>query len=671
MDRRGFLKYAAAGALSAGAAGVLTACSKNGTAVDSAETPIKAVYTPGSYTAAAAGYASDVSVTVTFDETSIVEVMVNAEGETQTVGVAAADKLAKQVMDAQSSAIDGVSGATRTSKAVKQAVAECIRQASGGTVVEGGDIAVTDVVEVDSDADWLGTAPEIAESEISQIVDTEVLVIGAGNAGLMTAAKAAEQGAKVLVIEKGISSMNERHWIGAVGTAAAKEAGVEIDKNKLVEELCRYASHRCNERLIRLWADHSGEAVDWYESVVKKYHPAVKLHAEWDVGEHDHGPYYVPATMHNFQDEIPEHDYSSETAHYGLESLAQNVQDHGGEIRYETSLVKLLQAENGRVTGIIAKDSNNKYLRINASKGVALCCGGYAVNKQMLAAMNPDAYQSVVQSDASALNTGDGIKAAMWIGAEKDPDGTAMLFDRGGIAPGQTADGNWDKAGYFHLGSQPWLKVNLNGERFCNESVPYDFILHAAYMEPGHLYNTIYDSNWQEQVRQFHQIGCARIEPSMSGGKLQIFSWQAEMGLLGALEQAGIVQKADTLEELAEKLGLPVDPFMETVKRYHELCAKGVDEDFGKPAYRMLPLETPPYYGCRQGASILCTLDGLRINTKMQVLDKVGVPIEGLYAAGDCSGGFFAHNYPEYIVGVAVGRTLTEGYLLGEILAQA
>ena len=145
----------------------------------------------------------------------------------------------------------------------------------------------------------------------------------------------------------------------------------------------------------------------------------------------------------------------------------------------------------------------------------------------------------------------------------------------------------------------------------------------------------------------------------------------AEQGLLAQMEQAGFVQSSDTLEGLAEKLNLPADTFVATVERYNELCAKGEDEDFGKESSRMLPLENPPYYGCRQGASLLCTLDGLRINTNMQVLDKAGAPIEGLYAAGDCSGGFFAHNYPEYIVGVAVGRTLTEGYLLGGYLAQA
>ena len=220
------------------------------------------------------------------------------------------------------------------------------------------------------------------------------------------------------------------------------------------------------------------------------------------------------------------------------------------------------------------------------------------------------------------------------------------------------------------MGSQPWLKVNLKGERFSNESVPYDFIIHAGYMEPGHVYCTIYDSNWMEHVRQFHQFGCARIIPSDSGGKLEIFSPQVETRLLGTMEEAGFIQKADTFEELAEKLNLPVDTFVETVKRYNELCGKGEDEDFGKEAYRMIALDSPPYYGARQGAQLLTTLDGLRINTKMQVLDKNGEVIEGLYAAGDCSGGFFAHNYPEYIVGVAVGRTLTEGYLLGTALAE-
>ena len=387
------------------------------------------------------------------------------------------------------------------------------------------------------------------------------------------------------------------------------------------------------------------------------------------MGKGDYDTYYIPATMHNFQDNIPEHDYSQDTSAYGLPALTQAVLDHGGEILYETSLVKLLQNEEGRVIGLIAQKGDGSYVRIEAERGVALCCGGYPMNKEMLATLNPDAYAVTSASIAPVFDTGDGIKAAMWIGADKDPDATAMLFDRGMLRPGTFPNGIWEGPP-FHLGSEPWLKVNINGERFSNESVPYDFIIHAGYMQPGHVYNTIYDSSWMDQVAAFHQFGCARIIPSPSGGKLAIFSPQAEAGVLGASLGAGFIQQADTLEELAEKLMMPVDTFVATVERYNELCEKGVDEDFGKSPERMLPLKTPPYFGVRQGAQLLCTLDGLRINTRMEVLDRMGNPIEGLYAAGDCSGSFFAHNYPEYIVGVAVGRTFTEGYLLGEQLAK-
>ena len=662
VSRRDFLRKAGTGALSMAALGLIP---QTLLAED------KAVYTPGTYTATAAGYHGDVTVSVTFSETSIVDITIDASNETPAIGQAAAERLCEQVLAAQSSAIDGVTGATMTSKAVRTAVADCITQASGGKIVEGGDIAVQEAITVGGNADWLGAAPDIAESEIVETVDTEILVVGAGNAGLMTAARASSLGAKVIVVEKGFSSTTERHWIGAVNTTAAREAGVEVDKNKLVAELCRYASHRCDERLIRLWADHSGEAVDWYYEVVRKYHPDVKLHMEWDTGNGDHDTYYGPATMHNFQDEIPEHDYSSATACYGFDSLLRLIEESGSEIRYEHTLVKLEQNAEGRVTGALIRRADKSILRINASKGVMLATGGYVCDKQMFAALNPEAYMSCFGSDACGLDTGDGIRAAMWLGAAKDADATAMIFDRGSAFPGGKIDGVWEKSGYFHLGSQPWLKVNVDGERFCNESVPYDFIVHAASLQPERIYNTIYDSNWMEHVRQFQQIGCARIIPSKSGGKLQIFSPEAEIGLLGALEKAGFIQKADTFEELAEKLGMPAETFAATVSRYNELCRKGVDEDFGKEASRMIALDTPPYYGVRQAGTVICTLDGLRINTKMEVLNDEGRAIPGLYAAGDCSGGFFAHNYPEYIVGVAIGRTLTEAFLAGDALARA
>ena len=664
MNRREFLRKA--GLITAGVAAASVTPITAGIAESSP------VYTPGEYTAQAIGFRdAPVKVTMTFDEKSITNVVIDASSQTENIGGAAVNALEAQIMAAQSSAIDGVTGATLTSRAVKTAAAECIKQASGGKIIEGGDIAVAEEAVEIGGSDWLGEAPEISESEITETIDAQILVVGAGNAGLMAAARASSLGGKVLVIDKGISSTTERNWIGALNTEEAIACGAKADKNLTVAELCKYASHRCDEKLIRLWANRSGEVIDWYYSMVKAYHPDVELHMEWDIGKGGHDTFYVPATMHNFQDNIPEHAYSTQAACYGFDSMINTIQANGGEIRYETALVKLEQNETGRVTGIIATNAKGQYIRINAEKGVVLACGGYPANKAMLAAINPDAYISTVNNSYCALDTGDGIKAAMWIGADKDPDGTAMLFDRGGMRPDMTVmDANWDETGYFHLGSQPWLKVNTRGERFANESQPYDFILHAGFMQPGHLYASIYDSDWVQHVAQFHQFGCARIIPSASGGRLQIFSPEVEMRILAMLEARGMVQKADTLEELAAKLRLPVDTFVATVQRYNELCEKGVDEDFGKEAYRMIPLKTAPFYGCRQAASLLCTLDGLRINVKMEVLDKEGEPISGLYAAGDCSGSFFAHNYPEYIVGVAVGRSLVEGYVVGETLAQ-
>ncbi|HBR08429.1 MAG TPA: FAD-binding dehydrogenase [Clostridiales bacterium] len=670
ISRREFVKGLAVSAAGVTAIGLFGGCGNGAPTTAATPTAAAGLYTPGTYTATAKGMESDITVTMTFDASSITDITLDVSGETESIGAAAGDTLKKQLLAAQSSQIDGVSGASVTSAAVKQAAADCISQASGGKIVQNMATTPAPIAPEAAGNDWLGTAPEIAESDIKDTLETEVLIVGASNGGLAAGARAAQCGAAVLVIEKAISSMNEREALGAIGTRAAKAAGIETDKNLVVAELCRYASHRCNEKLIRLWADRSGEMLDWLEEIVTSRNDGVSLHIETDIGKGGHDNYYIPVTWHNFQDSDPSHDYTPATGAYSLRSLSAVISENGGEIRYSTPMVKLERETGGRVTGVIAKNENGEYIRINASKGVILCTGGYAGNQAMLKALNPVAYNCTVQTDSTPNCFGDGIKAGMWVGADKDPDATVMLFDRGTIQPDRLVDGDWKNSGYFHLGSQPWLKVNLNGERFCNESVPYDFILHAAYMEPHHLYNTVYDSNWVDQVKQFKQFACARIEPSPDGGKWILFNWDAEKGLLATLQQAGFIQQADTLEELAEKLNMPADTFVETVKRYNALCDKGVDEDFGKEAYRLLPLNTPPYFGCRQGANLLTTLDGLRINTNMQVLDTEGKVIDGLYAAGDCSGGFFAHNYPEYIAGVAVGRTLTEGYLAGEYVAK-
>ena len=271
---------------------------------------------------------------------------------------------------------------------------------------------------------WNEAPAKIAEDQINETVETEVLVVGGGCAGLFAAASAAENGAKVMMIEKLLFHSTERHWLGAVGSRAAKEAGVDFDKRELVEELMKYASCRADQKLIQLWADRSGETIDWLADLMAEKVPGTKMHMEWDIGHGSHGSYKVFPTMHNLQN-----DDTQETVDYFV-PVVDYIKSLGVEIRYETPLVQIERQEGGRVSGVIAQ-SGEKYIRINASKGVILCCGGYSADKEMLKELNPTAYKSITGTDSHGYNTGDGIKAAVWIGAAR-----AMALKRlFGLAP--------------------------------------------------------------------------------------------------------------------------------------------------------------------------------------------------------------------------------------------
>ena len=210
----------------------------------------------------------------------------------------------------------------------------------------------------------------------------------------------------------------------------------------------------------------------------------------------------------------------------------------------------------------------------------------------------------------------------------------------------------------FNLGSQPLMKVTRDGKRFVNESTPYDFCCFAAAEHEGGVFCQVFDSNLKEDVKRFNTIGCSRQTQQLLAKEAdtpldEIYADQLEKGTM---------VKADTIEELAVKLGFSgeaKDAFLAEVEKYNGFYDAQEDPDFGKEAYRLSELRTAPFYGIWYGGSLLTTVDGLRINEDMQVLNAESQPIEGLYAAGDCSGSIFGNNYPEYIVGCACGRTIT------------
>ena len=662
ISRKGFLKIAAAAAMSGVTAGALAACNAaSSSSAAPAASGAAGTYIPGTYEGTAEGISSTVKVTMTFSDSAVTDVVVDTSGETASYGAAAADQLREQLMAAGSAEIDGVSGSTITSDAVMKAAKSCYAQAKGEATVTSVQLPTGD------ENDWLGKEPDIDEAAITETVDTDILIVGAGNGGIFAAAYAAANGLNFRVIEQNGNVQDTRHWYGAIDSAAAKEAGEKpADRAKLLSEISRYASGKCDQRVVKTWINESAAMHDFMRSILEdKYGWTCDFtsgaEAAWPAENAEHNTDYLfPVQEHNYM--------ASESASGKPrnELLLQYIQELGYDVDFKTSLAKLEKDSTGRITGIIAQSTeDDHFIRYNANKGVLLACGGFPGNPYMMEQLDPLGTSVTTACSYSPADKGYGIRAAVWAGANLDKEAAPMLFDRGIVAPG--VDGGYvasDSAfggkafpgpiRQYNPGTQPFLKVNRNGERFANESSPYNDIVYAAAHQPGRVYAQICDANILEDAKRFHTIGCSAQTRNAGAEYIQ--------KQMDNAEKEGVFFKADTIEELADKLGFTgeaKDTFLATVDRYNELYDKQNDEDFGKPAYRLSAIRTAPFYGCWLGASLLCTEQGIAINDKGQALDNDNKPMPGLYVTGDMSGSFFANNYPCLMAGVAMGRTLT------------
>ena len=661
ISRKGFIKIAAAAAMSGVTAGALAACNAASGSASASTSGAAGQYIPGTYEGTAEGISSTVKVTMTFSDSAVTDVVVDTSGETASFGAAAADELREQLMAAGSAEIDGVSGSTITSDAVMKAAKSCYAQAKGEAVVSSVQLPTGDA------NDWLGKEPDIDEAAITETVDTDILIVGAGNGGMFAAAYAAANGLNFRVIEQNANVQDTRHWYGAVDSAAAKEAGEPAtDKAKLLSEISRYASGKCDQRVVKTWINESAAMHDFMRSILEDKYGWVcdftsGSEAAWPAENAEHNTDYLYP--------VQEHNYMASESASGLprnELLLQYIQELGYDVDFKTSLAKLEKNSDGRITGIIAQSTeDDHFIRYNANKGVLLACGGFPGNPYMMEQLDPLGTSVTTACSYSPADKGYGIRAAVWAGANLDKEAAPMLFDRGIVAPGVDA-GYVDsdsafggkafpgKIRQYNPGTQPFLKVNRNGERFANESCPYNDIVYAAAHQPGRVYAQICDANILEDAKRFHTIGCSA--QTRNGGEKYI------QGKMDEAIEAGALFKCDTLDELADKMGFTgaaKDTFLATVERYNELYDKQNDEDFGKPAYRLSAIRTAPFYGCWLGASLLTTEQGIAINEKGQALDTNNQPMEGLYITGDMSGSFFANNYPCLMAGVAMGRTLT------------
>ncbi len=460
--------------------------------------------------------------------------------------------------------------------------------------------------------------------------------------------------------------------IGAVGSKKQQEAGAVIDPMEICNDLAHYSLNNSSIDLHRLWTDHSAEAVDWYCDLVDGVDQC-KIDLEWSMPNQE-TRYKCWPTGHGAMldnGKSGKDEASGEGVTYACVEGNFTAQPNA-KLMYQTSLECLIK-EGDKVVGAYASTADGEYLRINASKGVIVATGGYANNAEMYTALQADNAKGLcgVVPFGNFNAQGQGIKACLWAGAAKDETPTSMVFDRGIMRPDQEpGDPFAMDFGYFHMATQPFLKVDIEGERITNESSPYDFLIHAlAKKSRQRAWYNVWDSNWPADIERFHTIGCSGLIKAEGTNQMDPEGVEGTAAIIESLIEEGKIIKADTLNEIADAFGIDKETFLTTVDEYNGLFDAQNDTQYGKEAFRLSEIRTAPFYACKLSGIALCTLDGIKINTKFQALDAENVPIEGLYVIGNDSGNYYNGSYPNLAAGLNAGRCVTFGMLCGRHVA--
>ena len=509
-------------------------------------------------------------------------------------------------------------------------------------------------------------------TDIAEVVETEVVVVGAGNGGCVAAVSAADLGAKVVWVEKNAGPITWAGEIGAYNSKIMKERyGIEYSQeelNEIVNDICRYGSYEVDQRLVALWVNNSGRTMDWF--VDKMAAKDVDMFIETDMKQTIYKGEVQTHTVFR-KGEFKELGLNYMGSQLANPIWVQYAEEMGVNKLFQHTAKQLVQDENGKVTGIIVqRNADGAYIQINASKGVILSTGGYGGNPEMMEALRYRDKDVIVNNLGCAFAMGDGIKMAMWAGADIDRNHAGgVAFDRAALDLDLHVGAPYSSglADIWWPGSQPWLNLNKRGERFANEDVPYDFHINSWLKQPGKFTYQLFDSNYWEDVNAFHSTICARVVavPGARNSEVlpNVMPCQSEeqfynVYMKPALE-SGRLKQADTIEDLCKQLGMDeaaVERAVASVARYNELCEKGVDDDFGKQQKDLRPIVKGPFYGIAIGEWLLATINGVRVNTNLQAIDEEHNAIEGLYMCGNDVGGFFNNSYPQLYGGTQQGK---------------
>lgn len=578
--------------------------------------------------------------------------------------------------------------ATGALAATGSALAAC--SPSGGAASEGGAASAgsaagaSDVLTADSyqQMKWSFEIPPepVADADIAETITHDIVVVGAGMAGLCTAVSAAEQGADVIVFSassKPISRGGSNH---AIGSKYQKAKGIDYSPEtarEIVKAEQTAGTYLMDKKKWERWINHSGESIDWTIDHMEKQ--GLKCCLEPGYYDPD-GTITVPPASHNF--------YTDEQpfgALYGAPLEAQAYADiftgdFGGEIHYKTVAQYLIREDDntGRVSGVVAQREDGSYVKYVANKAVVLATGDFSKNPDMMAKYSPWAWEHFkdalsfgdVDYDAelvySGLMPGDGQKMGLWVGAAwQKTYPVPPMINGGASGPAHGVISNF------------WgLNMDIHGERYQNECTNFAYGAISVLQLPQKTAYTVWDKAYAYTQDEWEQFGCCidhenGIMPLTPDEVIASWDKNAEGGK-ESIGTGATYYKADTIEELVKQMdGIDQEQALATIKQYNEYAEQGLDEQFHVNPEILFPISTPPFYATKiTGATFLTVCGGLRTDENMQVCDENDTPIEGLYNTGIMTGDFYANTYNFVMPGQNLGAVCgTLSYLLGRDLA--
>ena len=530
---------------------------------------------------------------------------------------------------------------------------------------------------------WMD-APEPYENWDEEM-EADVVVIGQGVAGVCAARKALEDGASVIAIEQASTPLYRASQFGVINSEFQKQFGLEYseeEQQKILNELMKCFNNRPDRRIWSRWARESGAIFDWMMSAAPDYIAIDPRKSNKEIGlwfdnqagtlvDAD-GNEQIGMTINGYPtnpDCVPDDDYYATwpAACHILPSqdfvmnavMDRFAADDNITQLFETWGRQIITDDTGRAVGVFAETLDGRILRITAANGVIIACGDYSSNAEMKDYFIPEGFNFGMwgwfQTDAAGemANQGSGLRMGHWAGGKIDDIPHAFVVH--GFSGG--------------LGNDPFLLVNTEGERFMNEGVTGNYMSSALAHVPGNAFWQIFDDNYPDQVGNVSS-GHERYWKIVDDMEEQ--PWGIFVQGVGMRTRAQVEEHCDficdSLEELAENMGVPAEAFVATIERYNELADAGFDADFGKDARYLNPVKQPPFYASRFSADTeLCfvALNGLCSNSEAQVLDEDRKPIPGLYVCGNSQGSRFSADYPVTYMGISHGMAMVYGYIAG------